>query len=220
MCYDFTFWGRGALAHDADLIRSELDEKPFILYFHIRKSEWCEKMTNVYLASTQVEDFLRNFNAVEISPDRGADEGAIASKYKIGRYPTFLVFVPAFESKPHIISPFSKKKTMTVDEFIQAIIKAIIHPYHQQGFSYYEKKEYDKSIKYFKITLDYDPKYVPAYHAIAVMQHTMGLEQKDLDLLKNAEENLLKALEIDPNNKMAKKELENVKKNVEVIGRK
>lgn len=220
MGYDFTFWGHGALAHDADFIRSELNEKPLILYFHVSNNEWCEKMTNVYLASAEVEDFLRDFNAVEIDPSRGDDEAAIASKYKIGMYPMFLVFVPAFGSKPHIISPFSKDKDMTTHEFIRAIIEAIIDPYHRQGFSYYEKKEYDKAIKYFKMTLDYDPKYVPAYHAMAVMQHAMGLEKKDLGLLKTAEENSLKALEIDPNNKDAKIELENIQKSIAFISRK
>ncbi|MBW1912171.1 MAG: hypothetical protein JRI43_03165 [Deltaproteobacteria bacterium] len=51
-----------------------------------------------------------------------------------------------------------------------------------------------------------------------VAYHTIGFEEKDLEYIKKAEENFLKALKLNPKHKESKQELERVRENVKRLG--
>jgi tetratricopeptide (TPR) repeat protein len=215
--FDFFYWDRGATGHESALFGAEVSERPLILYFHIQGSGWCEKLNNTYLATEKVEGFLMEMYKVEIDPDRGEDEAALSSQYGITRYPSFLVTVPAFNLEPERIHPFAKETDMSVDEFLQTIRTRIAHLYSKKGFTSFESKAYETAIKYYKLAIEYDPENFYAYFAMGVVYEKVGVEKESIESFIDAELNLLRALEIDPNHKDSKVALENVQKNLATL---
>jgi tetratricopeptide (TPR) repeat protein len=215
--YDFFYWDRGATGHESALYGAELSEKPLILYFHIPGDMWCEKLNNTYLATEKIENFLMEMYKVEINPDSGEEEKALSSQYGITRYPAFLVTIPAFKSKPERVHPFTKKKDMSVDEFLLAIEGRIAHIFSNKAFASFESKAYEEALKYYKLALDYDPKSSYVYFAMGIVYEKIGVEKESLDSLLDAQTSFLKASEIDPSHKEAKAALENVQKNIEIL---
>lgn len=206
-CYDFELWDHGPLGHDTVLIHAELDDKPLLLYFHVKGDEFCEKMDRTYLQASQVEDYLRDLYKVELDPTRGEDEKALALRYGVKNYPAFLVTIPAFKYKPERVHPFFKDHDISIDEFLQAIKDKIAFMYGKRAFSFYKARQYDDALKYYSMILDYSPGDVYAYYAMGVIYHTMGVELKERKYLKEAEKMLIKALEIEPGHKETRKEL-------------
>jgi tetratricopeptide (TPR) repeat protein len=219
LAYDFFYWDRGATGLEAARYGAELAQKPLILYFHVQDCAWCEKMNNTYLATDTVESFLMEMYKVEVDPNRGEDEAALTSQYGISRYPVFLVTVPAFKTEPERVHPFLKDKEMSVAEFIQAIKTRIAHIYSKIAYTSFEKKAYEEAIKYYQWALEYDENNVYAYFALGIVYEKRGEETRDIDSLTEAEVNLLRALEIDPNHQDSKKALEEVRKNLEILRR-
>jgi tetratricopeptide (TPR) repeat protein len=217
IAYEFLYWERGATGFEAALYGAELVEKPLILYFHIQNCDWCERLNDAYLATDTVESFLMEMYKVEVDPERGTDEAALASKYGITQFPAFLVTIPAFKSDPERVHPFSKEKEMSVEEFLQAVKSRIAHIYSKAAYTSFEKKAYEEAIKYYQMALGYDQNNVYACYALGITYEKMGEEQRDLDILGEAEKSFLRALEIDPNHEDSKKAVEEVRKNIGIL---
>jgi tetratricopeptide (TPR) repeat protein len=213
LAYDFTDWYHGASGYK-DALEEVIDaEKPLILYFHSESCKWCKKLDSEYLASYEVDQFIGNISKVEISSDEEAPEKALYHKYGVSRVPSFFVLIPSMDSKPaKSISPFKKSNDMTPDEFISAIKKRITNKYNNKGYSLFKNKQYEETLKYYEMTLNFDPENVYAYYAMGLVYHTISYNQKDSDLLEKAKENYSKALEIDPNHEESRKGLENLGK--------
>ena len=213
LAYDFTDWYHGASGYE-DALEEVIDaEKPLILYFHSESSKWCKKLDSEYLASYEVDQFIGNISKVEISSDEEAPEKALYNKYGVSRVPSFFVLIPSMDSKPAKgISPFKKSNDMTPDEFISAIKKRITNKYNNKGYSLFKNKQYEETLKYYEMTLNFDPENVYAYYAMGLVYHTISYNQKDSDLLEKAKENYSKVLEIDPNHEESIKGLENLGK--------
>jgi len=105
-----------------------------------------------------------------------------------------------------------KGKHKTTDEFISAIKERITYKYNNKGYSLFKNKQYEEALKYYAMTLNFDPENVYAYYAMGLAYHTIGYDQKDTDLLEKAKENYSKALEIEPNHEESLKGLENLRK--------
>ena len=217
LAYDFLYWSRGADGLEAALYGAELVEDPLILYFHVQDCDWCERMNDAYLATDTVEGFLMEMYKVEVDPDRGTDEAALASQYGITRFPAFLVTIPAFDSEPERVHPFSKEKDLSVEEFLQAIKSRIAHIYSKAAYTSFEKKAYEEAIKYYQMALEYDQNNVYACYAMGISYEKLGEEQRDIDILGEAETKFLRTLEIDPNHEDSKKALEKVRKNIGIL---
>ena len=215
--YDFLYWDHGATGLEATIYGAELVERPLILYFHVQDCEWCEKLNNTYLATEVVESFLMEMYKVEIDPDRGEDEAAVASQYGITRFPVLLVTVPALKTEPERVQPYSKDKEMSIEEFLQAVKTRIAHLYSKTAYTSFEKKAYEEALKYYRLALEYDQTNVYAYYAMGIVYEKMGEETRDRDSLGKAETSFLKALEIDPNHQDSQKALEEVRKNLEIL---
>ncbi|MBW2136353.1 MAG: hypothetical protein JRH06_02215 [Deltaproteobacteria bacterium] len=207
LCYDFELWDHGPTGHDTVLIHAELDERPLFLYFHVKGDKLCERMDRAYLQASQVENYLRDLYKVELDPTRGEDEKALAQRYGVKNYPAFLMTIPAFKIKPVRVHPFFKDRDMSIDEFLQAIRNKIAFMYGKKAFSFYEARQYDGALKYYRMILDYSPGDVYAYYAMGVVYHTMGVELKERKYLKEAEKMLMKALDIEPGHKESREEL-------------
>ncbi len=214
LAYDFTDWYHGASGYEDALDEVIGEEKPLILYFHSESCTWCKKLDSEYLASYEVDQFLSNIPKVEISSSEEAPEKALYDKYGVSGVPSFFVLIPSMDSKSaKSISPFMKGKHKTTYEFISAIKKRITYKYNNKGYSLFNNKQYEESLKYYEMTLNFDPENVYAYYAMGLVYHTISYNQKDSDLLEKAKENYSKALEIDPNHEESLKGLENLRKN-------
>ncbi|UCF83132.1 MAG: tetratricopeptide repeat protein [Desulfobacteraceae bacterium] len=211
LAYDFSDWYHGAPGYEAALNDAMNEEKPLVLYFHRESCKWCKKLNSEYLASYDVGQFLSEIPRVEFSSAKEDLEKALYDKYGVTGVPAFFVLIPALDSKPDKrISPFSKNKHMATHEFINAIKRRITYKYNNKGLSLYKEKQYEKALKYYEMTLNFDPENVYAYYAAGIVYHTIGYDQKDPTFIEKAKENYSKALEIDPNHEGSRKGLENL----------
>jgi len=213
LAYDFTDWYHGASGYE-DALEEVIDaEKPLILYFHREGCKWCKKLDSEYLASDKMDQFISNIPRVEISSAKEAPEKALYDKYGVTGVPAFFVLMPSMDSKPaKSISPFIKGKHKTTDEFVDAIKRRITYKYNNKAYSLFRNKQYEEALKYYEMSLNFDPRNVYAYYAIGLVYHTIGYNQKARDLFVKAEENFSKALEIDPNHEESLKGLDNLRK--------
>ena len=99
---------------------------------------------------------------------------------------------------------------MSTHDFIDAVKARITNKYNNKGYSLYKNNQYEEALKYYEMALNFDPENVYAYYAAGIVYHTIGYDQKDLDLFEKAKENYSKALEIDPNHEESRKGLENL----------
>ena len=214
LAYDFTDWYHGASGYEDALDEVIGEEKPLILYFHSKSCNWCKKLDSEYLTSYEVDQFLRNIPKVEISSAEEVPEKALYDKYGVSGVPSFFVLIPSMDSKPaKSISPFMKGKHKTTDEFVDVIKRKITYKYNNKGYFLFKNKQYEEALKYYEMTLNFDPENVYAYYAMGLAYHTIGYDQKDTDLLEKAKESYSKALEIEPNHEESLKGLENLRKN-------
>jgi len=216
--YDFANWGSGVDGYDIALMDAEELEKPVVLYFHIEKGKWSKKMTNTYLAHYEIEDFLTEIPKAQIEPYEGTLEEAIANKYGVKEYPTLLILIPAINSKPDRLHPFSKDHNMTIEEFLKALKQIIAYQYNQRGYESFKKKRYEEALKYLQMSLDFDPENAFTYYAMGIVYHSTGAIKGDPKSIKAAEENYVKALKYDPNHKKSRVELEKLQKYSEKMG--
>ena len=216
---DFSGWHHSASGHKRAIRKAEYEEKPLIIYFHVEWCKWCKKMNSDYLASYEVERFLRNIPKVEMNPENGADEEALADKYGVTGYPSFFVSVPSLGSKNERIYPFRKEEAdLTNDEFIEAIRQKISHIYNKKGHSCYQKKEYEEAIKYYEKAITFNPEGAYAYFGKGAVHHTVAYRDRDTILLQKAEMDYLDALERDPDHADSKRELARLRKAMEELG--
>ena len=170
----FYGWHHGASGYSYAIQEAEYEEKPLVVYFHVEWCKWCKKMNNDYLASYEVEDFLRNIPKVEINPEKGADEEALASKYGVTGYPSLLVSVPSLGNKNERIYPFREGADWTNDEFIDAIRSNIANTYNKKGHSCYQGKQYEEAISIWKRVLYINTDYLPAHAFLSACYSSLG----------------------------------------------
>ena len=211
LAYDFTGWDQGVLGYGYALSDAQSEEKPIILYFHQNSCEWCEKMESKYLAAYEVEDFFMDIPKVEINPDREDNEESLCKTYKVSNYPAFFVFVPAFKGKPERIHPFSEKGGMSTEDFLSLIRDFIVNQYQTKATKAYGQKAYEKASKYYDMAIKYDPQDAYGYYGRAVVNHGRFADEKDTELLTKAEEDYLKALEIDSKHKGSRQGLKKLR---------
>ena len=214
--YDFPEWEHGFPGYQSALKWALDEEMPLILYFHTDWCKWSRKMNVDYLAAPEVEDYLRDVPKVEINPDRGNQEKELCKRsYRVTGYPTLLVLIPAFKSKPQRIWPFFKGGDWTVDQFMQALSEKIAYEYNSKGHYCLNKRSYGDARDYFEMALDFDSENAYSYYGLGAACYADGHGKKDIKLLEKAEENYLKALAIDSKDGRVRKALEGVRRLME-----
>jgi tetratricopeptide (TPR) repeat protein len=205
--YGFPGWERGAFGYELALVTAHEEERPLIMYFYIDPSTWNDRMNDEYLSTYEIDRFLENIPKVHINPDEGDAESALAIQYSVDQFPAFLVLIPSFNNKPQRIHPFSDQD-MTKEEFLNEIKKNIVYEYNNKASECVEKKDYGSALKYLEMSIDYDANNAYTYYAIGVAYNFQAAEKNDAELLKKAEENYSKALEIDPGHEASAEALE------------
>lgn len=94
--------------------------KSFILFFYVDWCGYCKRLKKIFLQHPDVKKSLAKYLRVKINPNKGKQEQALARKYGVTGYPTFLVVRP---NKSKIrIHPFKGGgKVWTVEEFISKL---------------------------------------------------------------------------------------------------
>ncbi len=132
--YGFPDWEHGASGHSNALSWAEEEDLPLIVYFHTDWCGWCKKLDAGYLATERMKAFLEGIPKVEMNPDRGRSEKALAEKtYGVTGYPYFAVYIPSNGSNPLRVHPFKRNGHLSVDEFVEAIEDAIRKGYEEEG---------------------------------------------------------------------------------------
>ena len=218
--FDFADWEHGATGHKNALALAQQEELPLIVYFHTERCQWSKRMISEYLASHKVREFLKGIPKVEINPEKGAAEKELCNKrYGVTGYPKFLVFIPAYNNKPYNIYPFRKGRDWTIDEFTRTIGERIALEYNQKGHLFYVNKKYEDAIECHEIALGYDPENAYSYYGMGVACYAMGYYSRNLELIDKAEKHFIRALELNPDDKQSRKQLENIRKGNERMGR-
>jgi tetratricopeptide (TPR) repeat protein len=212
LSYDFQDWEHGSAGYVLARDRALEEEIPLVLYFHQSSSELSKKMSDEYLASPDVESFLRVVSKAEIDPNAGVVEADLSLEFGIKEYPVLMMSIPALDVKLEQIDPFSPgRNPMTVDQFLKILKGKIVFPYKSKGHENYEKDEYVEALRYYEVALGFDPADASIYYAMGVIYHILFIEDGSEALFEKAEESYLKALEIDSSHKESKAELEKLR---------
>ena len=101
---------------------------------------------------------------------------------------------------------------MTVTEFLDRIKEIIAYQYNEKAVSCFQKKDYEKTFKYFEMSMKYSSKTAYTFYAMGVVYNSMAAETDDRELLKKAEENYKRAIKIDPDHKESLEALKKLRK--------
>ncbi len=102
-----------------------------------------------------------------------------------------------------------------MDLFLQEIKARIGSQYNQKAFSCYKRKAYKDALSYLENAFAYNSESVYAHYLTGVVYHTLGVDDKDVEILEKAQENYQKTLELDPDHKEANKQLNKLTKLLE-----
>jgi thiol:disulfide interchange protein len=120
-------WLNGADGYNQALQEYKSSGRPMIVYFYTDWCGYCKLFNRDYLASKEVEQYLKSLVKVRINPEKGPSEKALSEKYGAMGYPSFFI-VSANSSKPQRVHPFLRRNgqpfTMSTAQFIQACKEA------------------------------------------------------------------------------------------------
>ncbi len=210
--YELVGWEHGATGYELAFEAAKEKESPMLVFFNLDSSELCERLKNEYFGVLKVYEFLVDIPKVEIDLDGSDLEKSIAAQYGVEQDPSLFVIFPIFEMESQGVTPFLEDHDMTVDEFIQNLRNIFILGYSGSAYQYFEDEDHENALKYFEIARDLDPERAYPYFAIGSIYHTKAIEEGDAEYVNMAEENYLKALELDPDFKESRKELERLRK--------
>ena len=114
-------WHENAAGYQLALQEQARSGKPLALFFHTDWCANCKELTKSVLASDQFNQFLPNVIAVKINPETGPAEKALADRFGVMGYPTFLLVA----ANPTRVIPIRRTSHVKPEEFIQACRSAL-----------------------------------------------------------------------------------------------
>jgi thiol:disulfide interchange protein len=114
-------WHENAAGYQMALQEQARSGKPIVLFFHTDWCESCKKLTKEVLVSAPFKKFLPDVIPVKINPEMGKQEHALAQRYGVMGYPTFLM-LPAGSRRVQRIAHTSNVKP---EEFVQECRSAL-----------------------------------------------------------------------------------------------
>jgi len=217
LSFELVGWYNGASGYEFAINEAQEKESPMILFFNVDSDEICERLKNEYLGVYNVIEFLNDFPKVEINLGGEEFEKAIAEQYGVEQDPALFVVFPSLEIEPKGFTPFLADRDMTVDEFIENIRGIFILGYSDRAYEYFEEEDYENALKYLEMAKGFDSGRAYPYFAIGTVYHAIAIRENSPEYITKAEENYLKALEIDPDYKECKEELEKLRNDIHKI---
>jgi len=200
-------WEEGANAHRRLVAAAMETEEPVVVYFQTDWCPWCRRLNEEFLGEREVRQTLQRVRKVALNPEKGAEVAALFQRYGGTGFPSFYVYVPAFEGQPRRLSPFRTDGAATPAQFARKIAEAIAHEYDAHGYDLSEKGQDERAIRYYQMALEYDPDNTYACHSLAVSYQRLADQTHDAKLLETAKEYYRRALEIDPDHEASKRAL-------------
>jgi len=200
-------WEEGANAHRRLVAAAVESEEPVVVYFQTDWCPWCRRLNEGYLGKREVRQSLERVRKIAVNPEKGAEEAALFQRYGGKGFPSFYVYVPAFEGQPRRLSPFRRDGASTPAQFAREIAQAIAREYDAHGYDLSEKGQDERAITYYRQALEYDPDNTYACHSLAVSYQRLAAQTHDAKLLETAKEFYRRALEIDPDHEASKRAL-------------
>lgn len=87
-------WYQGASGYDQALEEYKQTNKPMVVYMSVGWCPYCRKFEKEVLSSPLVQDVLKDKIKVNINPEAGSRENAIAFQYGIRGFPSFFLHPP------------------------------------------------------------------------------------------------------------------------------
>jgi thiol-disulfide isomerase/thioredoxin len=153
-------WYEGADGYEQALSIAKEGDRPLFLLFSVGWCGYCRALKKDYLDRRPVDDFIADHLRVDVNPEKGREERAVADRYGVRGYPTFLVLFPGQE-KPYRIGPFHRPKDDTPEEFVEEMKQALAWCHWKRGSGLADDKEYRAAQPHFEAALAL----VPAYKA-------------------------------------------------------
>ncbi len=114
-------WHENAAGYQAALAEQSRTGKPLALFFHTDWCASCKQLRNDVLASDLFNQFLPNVIPVKINPETSQLEKAIADRFGVVGYPTFLLVT----SNPNRIIPIRRTSNVKPEAFVQSCQSAL-----------------------------------------------------------------------------------------------
>lgn len=89
--------------------------------------------------------------------------------------------------------------------------------YRKAAHLHWNKKQRDESRKYFLLAIDHNPYNSYAYYGLGCSYYHTGYKNKNESLIMKAKEAFVKAIQLNPDNKQAKEQLNKVRKLIKTI---
>ena len=211
-------WYHGSFGYESALEDSRKNESPLILFFYMASDTYCQKLGDVYFSAYDVYNYLNDIPKVDINLEGNDFELDLAKKYNVEGNTTLLIVFPFATTDPVQTSPFLEDRDMTPEEFAVNLKNIISITYNKIGYSFFENQEYDKAVKYYEISIKYDPVRAYSFFALGSVYHSMAIEEKNMTYTIKAEEYYKKAMKLDPEYEDCKIELEKLYENIKKLG--
>lgn len=87
-------WYEGADGYDQAVQEYKKTNKPMVVYISVGWCPYCRKFERGVLSSPKVMDFMKDMIKVNLNPENGRRENAIASQYGVRGFPSFFLHPP------------------------------------------------------------------------------------------------------------------------------
>jgi thiol:disulfide interchange protein len=114
-------WHENAAGYQQALLEQSRNGKPLALFFHTEWCASCKELRKKVLVSDSFNRFLPNVIPVKINPESGPKENAIAQRFAVVGYPTFLLVT----ANPNKTIPIRRTSHVKPEEFVQACRSAL-----------------------------------------------------------------------------------------------
>jgi hypothetical protein len=123
--YNDRFWLEDAAGHDLALEQQSKLQIPLLIFFYADWNDECQFLWKELLDTQDFKNTARNVIKLKINPEHGKEEGKLANKYRLRKYPTTLV-VDKSHAKPRPIDlfywSFGRMKTPTLQYAMDSIM--------------------------------------------------------------------------------------------------
>ncbi len=116
-------WYDGADGYRTAIEQRALRAAPMVLYFRTDWCPYCRRFDEEYLANQDVANWLSAAQRVQVNPESGADELALARRFGVRGYPAFFV-IRADEGEARRVHPYRKGRSISVGQFLVELKQA------------------------------------------------------------------------------------------------